>query len=199
MGIGLGKVQVLACQGKLDWLCKCLTLEQILWLLHNFDDLTDEGIADRYTLACCVSKKSAGDGNDPAATSVCVQKLLDSICSPAGRDRLRMAKVAVDALRAVPGLGDFPITRKALDIAALAIDALEMACENKKTTNGAARMACSAREALLKVAGEASPFAPLAKPVLQFFNDGDLGKAIDSCCADPLIKAAVLPDWIVLP
>jgi len=193
-GISLAKVQVMACKGELDWLCKCLSLDQLLWITTNFSDLTVDEIRDRFDLACCVRPQPAAP--NPNVRPACLDSLLTALCGDTAQAALAAADHALDAIMAVPTLVTNPVVKQLASLITIAIDAAQMACTNKQMTLGLARMICSASSLALRIVPEGgAALIPLLGPVGALFNMQGIGDAIKQCCADPSIQAAALPEW----
>jgi len=199
MAVTLGKVQVLACRGELDWLCKCLTKDQVFWLLNNFGDLTTEEVSERYDLACCMAQRNVkpppGVPAPAPTTPDCVTKMLDRVCTPEGRKLLGEIDKMLDVLALMPGIDALPITKRTIQVLSIAIDAVEMACDNKAMSPVVAKMLC---HAVTQATGQnAGPAEPLMLPLRGLLNTDFFKKSVLECCNSPGLKDIVIPDWIV--
>lgn len=208
--ITLGKTQVLACRGELDWLCRCepgkppLSPERIQQLINWFSGMSQAEIADRYTLICCAVKARAttqpGQPGGAAAADACARNLLDKLCSTEGKARITAARIAVAAMRAVISADPraFPITRAALALVAAALDAIDVACSKGQLSHEAARMVCGAALGAAKLGTEGVLSSVLSKPVDLLFGEPNIAAAIRSCCQNEIIAQADIPDWMVV-
>jgi len=198
MPITESKVRLMGCKHELDWLCKCITSTQLVWLIRNFGGLPDGTIVDYYDIACCMSKMTAkheGGEVTPATTSACVKQLLDAVCSPDGRTGMKVASAAASVILAMPGLGDFPITKTVATLLKIAIGVIEVACEKQEMTASAAKIVCASTDALDKLVKAGGAIPQLAGPIIAFYELAGVKKAIASCCSDPGLQNVPLPDW----
>jgi len=199
MAITESRVRLMGCRHELDWMCKCITSAQLVWLVRNFGDLSDETIIDYYDIACCMSKLTAGaqgvEGGGTQQVNACVDRLLTAVCSPDGRTAMKIAGTAAKMILAMPGLGDFPITKRVATMVMIAIGLIEVACDQKQLTGSAARVVCASVDALDTLIKQGGAIAQLAGPITAFYALTTVKEAIAGCCQDPGLQAIPLPDW----
>jgi hypothetical protein len=176
--------------GELSFMC-CMTKQQVLQLRGILENMDDDDVDLLYQVICgCDVGSGTGTGGGggggvptptPTPGDVCTQKLLDVACSATGQMMIEGAKTAgVAALAAAPT----PEIKAAIGLVLAALEALDLACENKQMTKEMLNKVCDAYGKWQTFKdGLTEPFATIVSAItIVFMPTALLGAAIKACC-----------------